>query len=255
MHAYPALSSGQKSTPSIVAHRGASKARAENTIAAFEAALDYGSDAIELDIRWTADNTAIIFHDQTVTREGRKVPVKKLPADELVRLKNAEHIHVPTMGAALRWARDKLPLVFDIKDTGREREFIAEVEECGFHTESVFSSFRLTVIGKIKALRPEWQTAWIIGNSGSTAVRRLLIAPIITRALRWGVGALHFHESWITPEIVDRCHTRNLRVAAWTVDDPDGMRVLADAGVDTIITNVPDTARAALRRNPPAAGQ
>jgi len=239
----------------IVAHRGASAVERENTIPAFEKAVAHGADAIELDIRWTADDRAVVYHDPSVTRDGRKIPVRKLPADELRRLKAAEQVAIPTVRELLEWAVGRLPLVFDIKDTHREEEFMHEVEACGFHAESVFSSFRLTVIGKIRASRPDWQTAWIIGNSGSAALRRLLLRPIITRAVRWGAGALHFHHNWIGPEVIARCHKENLRVAAWTVDDPARMREIAGMGVDAIITNVPDIACATLKGSSPADAQ
>jgi len=243
--------SGTAKSPLIVAHRGASTVEIENTIPAFEKAVMYGADAIELDIRWTADDRAVVFHDPSVTQDGRKIQVRKMPADELRRLKSAEQVALPTMREILEWAKGQPPLVFDIKDTRREEEFIQEVEACGFHADSIFSSFRLTVIGKIKASRPNWQTAWIIGNSGSATLRRLLLRPIITRAVRWGAGALHFHHSWIRPEVISRCHKEDLRVAAWTVDDPARMREISALGVDAIITNVPDIAVATLRASPP----
>lgn len=241
-------SSGRKSSPSplIVAHRGSSVAEVENTIAAFEAAVAHGAEAIELDVRWTVDDIAVVFHDPSITRNNRKIAVKKLAADELIRLKARDKIRVPLLSEVLQWAKDRVPLVFDIKDTRRENQFIDLIEEHGFHPDSVFSSFRLSLIGKIKALRPEWQTAWIIGNSGSTAARRLLVGPIITRAVRWGVGALHFHHSWIASELLARCHGEKMRVAAWTVDAPAEIGKFAELGVDAVITNVPDVARRAL---------
>ena len=234
------------SFPRIIAHRGASAVRTENTIAAFDAAVAQGADAIELDIRWTRDRTAVVYHDPAIVSRGRKVAVNKLAAAEFIARKAAEGVHVPTLNELLNWAHDKPPLVFDIKDTRREDRLIAEVENHGFHPDSVFSSFRLTIIGRIKRRRPEWKTAWIIGNWGSRTIRRLVLGAIITRAVRWGASALHFHQQWIEPEVVDRCHRANLAVAAWTVDSPIQIRQFAECGVDAIITNVPDIARQAI---------
>ena len=232
--------------PTIVAHRGASITERENTIAAFAAAVAQGADAVELDVRWTRDLSTVVYHDPTILSHGRKVAVNKLTAAEFIARKAEEGVAVPTLREALAWAKDRLPLVFDIKDTRREERLIAELEAQGFHLDSVFSSFRLTVIGRIKARRPNWKTAWIIGNWGSRTIRQLLLGAIITRAIRWGVGALHFHEQWIGPELVARCHRAGLNVAAWTVDDPLRIRRLAEYGVDAIITNVPDRARQVL---------
>ena len=245
------MPSGKKSSalPLVIAHRGASIAEVENTIAAFDAAVSRGAEAIELDVRWTADNRAVVFHDPSITRHGRKMAVKKLAAEELIQAKAKEKIHVPLLSEVLEWAESRVPLVFDIKDTRREEQFIELVEEHGFHPDSVFSSFRLSVAGKLKALRPEWPTAWIVGNSGLTAARRLLAGPIITRAVRWGAGALHFHYSWIESELLARCHRDRLKVAAWTVDTPAEIQKFADLGLDAVITNVPDVARRALEEN------
>jgi len=246
---------GYQDRPAVIAHRGASIAEIENTIAAFDAAVARGADAIELDIRWTRDAAAVVFHDHSVVRDGRKVAVKRLAAEEFFHLKAADGLHVLTLREALLWAKNKAPLVFDIKDARREEAFIDLVAEHGFHPESVFSSFRLTVIGKLMALRPDWNTAWIIGKSGPAAVRRLLVKPIITRAVRWGAGALHFHHHWIAPELLAQCKKEGLKVAVWTVDAPSEIRRFADLGVDAIITNEPDKARQALGKNTPAAGE
>lgn len=232
--------------PLIAAHRGASTAETENTIAAFDKAMAGGADSIELDIRWTADGTAVVYHDPAVVLHGRRTPVRKLTLAEFTTLKARQGITVPTLAETLRWAKDTAPLVFDIKDTGREDEFVEEVERCGFHPRSVFSSFRLTVIGRIKARRPQWCTAWIIGNTGGALMRTLLTGPIITRAVRWGADALHFHSSWISPDLVQRCGKEQLQVAVWTVDRPDDMRTFTAMGVNTIITNVPELARRTL---------
>ena len=60
----------QAYAPLIIAHRGASHAHAENTRAAFEAALDEGADGIELDLQFSADGVPVVFHDDFLTRIG-----------------------------------------------------------------------------------------------------------------------------------------------------------------------------------------
>jgi len=244
---YPRLKN-PANTPKIAAHRGASIAQTENTIAAFDLAVATGADAVELDIRWTADGKAIVYHDPLIMHDGVRVAVNKLTTADFAAITARQGIAVPTLAEVLDWGKDKMPLVFDIKDTGHEEELIAEVERYGFHPQSVFSSFRLTIVGKIKARRSDWRAAWIIGNTGGALVRQLLSAPILTRAVRWGMDALHFHFSWITPGVLQRCHRENIEVAVWTVDRPEEIKRFTDLGVDTIITNVPDLARKMLDR-------
>lgn len=233
--------------PLIIAHRGASLNCPENTIPAFEAAITSGADAVELDVRWTADNHAVVVHDAAVFNDGRKTAIRDLSLSELNRLSSQRKAPIPTLLETLQWGRDKTSMVFDIKDLRHEEDLIRELATSGFPPRSVISSFRLTVIGRLKALRPEWATAWIIGRTGPALLRRLLIGPIITRALRWGATALHFNYCWINPELLKRCRQEGLKVAVWTVDDEPTISRLAAMGVDAIITNAPDVARRVLR--------
>ncbi len=235
--------------PLVVAHRGASKVQTENTIDAFETAVAQGADAVELDVRWTADKVAVVCHDPAVEQNGRKVAVKNLTCAEFLAIKREAGVSVPLLDDVLTWARDKTPLVLDIKNTRHEDELIDEIEKIGLHPGSVISSFRLTVIGRIKARRKEWETAWIVGNAGSRVLRGFLTRPIITRAVRWGASALHLHAGWIETDLIARCHQAGLRVGAWTVDDPDAISRMASAGVNSVITNIPDIARGVLDRD------
>ena len=64
----PGVNARRPARPMVVAHRGASVEQPENTIAAFEAAVDAGADAVEFDVRMTADGHAVVMHDPDVSR-------------------------------------------------------------------------------------------------------------------------------------------------------------------------------------------
>ena len=105
----------------------------------------------------------------------------------------------------------------------------------------MFSSFDLATVDAVRAYAPELSTGFLVHGS-----------DIETAA---AVARSHGHP-WLHPDRASvlaapdaaMAHARrnDLRVDVWTVDDPDEMQVLAAAGVDAIITNVPDVALDAL---------
>ncbi len=234
--------------PHVIAHRGASLQYPENTIEAFEAARQQGADGIELDIRWTADQTAVIFHDPVVKNGDRRRLVRNLNRQEFRSMTRHTGAAAPTLAEALHWGKARMPFVFDIKETRHELQLIRTVEEFDLPSETVFSSFRLSVVTTLKARRPEWRTAWIIGDVRWGSLRRSLLNTILSRARRWKIDALHFHHRWMTPDLVQTCKKHGLHVAVWTVDATDEIARMATAGVDSIMTNAPDIAIKTLSR-------
>jgi glycerophosphoryl diester phosphodiesterase len=76
---------------------------------------------------------------------------------------------------------------------------------------------------------------------------------MVAEAAAHGHRALHPHHAFVSPRLVAEAHEAGLVVNAWTCDDPERIRWLAEVGIDAVITNVPDVALAALRRVPSAA--
>ncbi len=238
--------SNMSNCPRIIAHRGASRQYPENTIAAFAGAREQGADGIELDIRWTADKTAVIFHDPVVINGNRRQSIHTLKYDQFHSLTQAAGVAAPTLAETLRWGDGQVPFIFDIKDPRREKQLISEVEQFTLPPETVFSSFRLSVVTTLKTQRPGWRTAWIVGDVRWQGLRRKLLSSILARVKRWKIDALHFHHHWITRELVGRCRDEGIDVSAWTVDAPDEIVRVAATGVDGVITDVPAVARRAL---------
>lgn len=125
----------------IVAHRGAPVDRPENTMPAFERAVELGADVVEIDIRASADGRLFSLHDSTLDRttEGSG-PAAKLTFEELRELdaggwfgpKHAGE-KIPSLAEVLEWARERTMLLLDLKDTSPEynEAVAAEVEEFG----------------------------------------------------------------------------------------------------------------------------
>jgi hypothetical protein len=133
--------------PAVMVHRGARALAPENTLAAFEAAMELGGDGVELDIRRSRDQVLVVFHDQTVERllEGfgrvSDYTVHELRALEPVRWKErAVGGTVPTLGEVLQLARDRAMLLhLDLKEPELQQDVanVLEAEDLWDHVVSI----------------------------------------------------------------------------------------------------------------------
>lgn len=216
----------------VIAHRGASEAERENTIAAFERARAFGADAVELDVRRTVDGVLVVHHDPRLA-DGRVVAttaVADLPA------------HVPTLAAALD-ACAGMWVNVEIKNDPAEPDFdgsesiadetIAHLTARGEDRRWLISCFRMETIDRCRALGTTIRTAWLCEAVPDDAVALL-------RAR--GHSALHPKDRLLDAATVAACRAAGLQVNVWTCDDPLRMTELAEWGVDGICTNVPDVA-------------
>lgn len=223
----------------VIAHRGASVTHPENTLAAFTAALEQGADWVELDARRTADCALVVHHDAHLS-DGRliaDVAAADLPSE------------VPSLEAALE-ACEPMGVNVEIKNVPVDPDYDESCWIAGAvvdllrardsRQEILVTSFDLATIDRVRELAPEVATGWL-----------LFLAPDLTdaikRAASHGHQAVHPFVAVVDEDVVRLAHSEGLTVNVWTVDDPARMRELAAAGVDGIITNVPDVARAAMR--------
>jgi glycerophosphoryl diester phosphodiesterase len=222
----------------VIAHRGASTIEVENTVAAFRRAGMIGADAVELDVRRTADGVLVIHHDPRLP-DGRVIVAtasSELPAA------------VPCLAEALD-ACAGMWVNVEIKNDPREPDFdsseaiagetVAALRERHEDDRWLISSFRVETIDRCRQLAPSISTALL-----TIGVPLDLDGLLVRRGHR----ALHPPVGVVTAELVERCHAAGLQVNPWTCDDPGRLRELAEAGVDGICTNVPDVALRVLGR-------
>lgn len=223
----------------VFAHRGASVAEPENTIAAFRQAVALGADGVELDVRRTADDHLVVHHDALLP-DGRVIVETRfddLPAS------------VPELTAAIAACGDLIVNV-EIKNDPDEPDFdpsdwvgyrlAAVLARQGISARWLLSSFRLQTVDRLRRLLPGVRTAWLTTDADEA---------IVERAAARGHHAVHPWVDRLTEDGVRRAHAAGLVVNTWTCDDPDRIRELASWGVDGICTNVPDVARSVLTRD------
>lgn len=233
--------------PLVYGHRGARREAPENTMRAFELAMDQGADGIELDVRVTADRALVIHHDPAFRREdGSLLELRSTRLDELQRVSEREGRRVPTLEEVLAFSERRRALLnVELKPSGSLSGWLAEAaaEALRGRQRALVSSFHVGILQRFSRIRPEVPTAYLYE-------RRLgFPLPWIQRFTR--AGGLHPLHSLLDPPAARRLRTQGAIVLnVWTVNDGERARQLAELGVDGIITDVPGEILTALASSP-----
>ncbi len=228
----------------VCAHRGFSAIAPENTLAAFQLAIEEGVDGIELDVHMTRDGEIVVLHDETVDRTtdgtGR---VRDLELSEIKRLDSGRWFSekysgqaIPTLSEVLElFSQTNLWINIELKNNivkypRLEELVVEEIERYGLQDRVILSSFNHYSLHHLKLYRPELELAALLAAG--------LYEPWVY-AGHLGVDGIHPYYPSVTEEMIAECHARGIRVRPYTVDDREQMEKLARAGVDAIITNFP----------------
>lgn len=234
----------------IWAHRGASAAAPENTLPAFELAIEQGADGFELDVQRSADGVLVVCHDESVDRTSNGTGlIAELGFEQLRALDFSNdqpgfaEVAIPTLAETLDLVRGTdLVVNIELKNSvlryaGMEAEIDALVNELGLVDQVWYSSFNHLSLVELAEL-------------GSRVPRGALYVEHLVRPWEYvtgfGATALHPMASTVDAELVAAAHQAGVRLHVWTVDEPTAIVELADAGVDAVITNVPLIARQVL---------
>lgn len=230
----------------IWAHRGASRAAPENTVAAFTAAAVLGADGVELDVQRTRDGRLVVCHDEQIDRTSNgRGWIRDMTLAELHRYDfsygrtDFVGVRIPTLGEVLA-ALDGtgLNLNIELKNStvpyvGMEDEVVELVEQAGWGDRVIYSSFNHASM-RIMAR---------MGRRVGLLYDAVLWKPA-KYALELGASALHPSGKAVAaePRMVRKAHKKGLAVNVWTLDRPEQVRAALALGVDAIMTNTPDVA-------------
>jgi glycerophosphoryl diester phosphodiesterase len=257
----PQGSPGSRRPISVVAHRGASEDAPEHTLAAYRRAVEDGADALECDVRLTADGHLVCVHDRRVNRTSNgRGAVSSLELAELAELdfgswkgrlgdeespetESREHTSVLTLERLLRLVEEQAAAGRRVElaiETKHPTRWAGQVEEellrvLARHDPAIpvrVMSFSARSLHRIRAAAPWIPTVYLM---------QFLLPRHRDGRLPPGVGIagpsiriLRNH-----PEYVAWAHREGHRVHVWTVDDPADVELCALLGVDAIITNRP----------------
>jgi glycerophosphoryl diester phosphodiesterase len=248
--------------PVVVAHRGASLEHAENTLEAYEAAIDAGADVVELDVRLSADGIPVISHNASLAattgesgfvHERTVIELKRLDASVIHRRAGTaggdERAEIPTLAEALEVLSGRAGIDIEIKNIPGEPDFdspreavadkvVSALDGFDFQGLVLVSSFNWLSIERVKEVNPDIRTGFLSTKD---------IDPGAALVYARGKG----HE-FVLPQVeallpvsaafVEEAHASGVKVGTWTSDDPAVIEQLFSWGVDAVATNDPRAA-------------
>lgn len=232
----------------IWAHRGASGYAPENTLEAFQLAVEMGADGVELDVQLTKDGEIVVIHDERIDRvsDGCGL-VSDYTLDELKQF-NFNKMHpefvsmcrIPTLREVLEGLKDTgLSINIELKTgsnfyRGIEEKTVAIVNEMGYKDRVLYSSFNHRSVLEVRKYQPDAQIAFLYSHEMSKIADYALLNQVY--AVNPGVLCTLYEDE------MKECQQRNIEINVWTVNDEVQMKRLSKLGVNAIITNYPDVA-------------
>ncbi|HET6987453.1 MAG TPA: glycerophosphodiester phosphodiesterase [Kribbella sp.] len=234
--------------PIAMAHRGGAlhpdNIGYENSMHAFQNAVDLGYRYLETDLHATSDGVAIAFHDSKLDRvTDRTGVVAELPWSEVSKARINGHEPIPRLDELLEHFPD-IRFNLDIKAENGLKPAAGVLRAANAIDRVCVSSFSQSRVRRArKELGPRLCTGY--GEWEIVLIRFLPFALKSRGAclqIPSGYGPLRV----LTPGLIKRAHARGKQVHVWTVDDPATMRRMLDAGVDGLITDRTDLLRDVL---------
>jgi glycerophosphoryl diester phosphodiesterase len=240
--------------PLVIAHRGASTVAPEHTIPAYEAAVEAGADALELDVHFSADDQLVVIHDPSLERttDGRGV-VREHTVPQLKRLdaggwfgRRSRGQRIQTLSEVLERFRDRAGFGIELKAgsdfyPGIEERLLTLLQLYEVVDRTLVASFDHHALRKCRDLDPDVRTAALV-------VGRLLAPAAL--APRGVLHALCLHAELVSDRDVAAVQEAGLECYVWVVNDPAAALRFAGWGVTGIVTDRPDLLRPVLDRAP-----
>ncbi len=239
-----------------IAHRGWSARYPENTLPAFQKAVEAGADMIELDVQCTRDGQVVVLHDKTVDRttdgSGRVCDLS------LQKVKSLDcggwfspafrGERVPTLGETIEALKDS-PVKLCVEVKGRDAEGVEQtvsrtiqiIQEHNVLERCILTSFLPEALALARRLQPLIPTA--LDPDEET---RFTAWDLCAQVLRIGGNILSLRHDWLTQALVDEVHAHGIPIWTWTVNEPEAMRRAVAFGADGIMTDDPAGLREVL---------
>lgn len=234
----------------IIAHRGASAYEPENTLRAFQRAMDMGATMIELDVYLSRDGYPVVMHDANVARTtngtGR---IGDLFLDEIQRLDAGQGEQVPTLDQVIDLVRGRAQLYIELKGQQTPAPVVDTLRRKDFVDQAIAGSFYPWLPQRCKFLEPAIRTSVLVASRDREA-------DFVGWAL--AVEADYVHPCWeqatptphklLTPQVVAGFRRHGLGIVVWHEERTEELRELVKLDVDGICTNTPDVLAAILEQ-------
>jgi glycerophosphoryl diester phosphodiesterase len=229
----------------ISAHRGNSSVAPENTLPAFQSALDAKADLVELDYFHSADGVPVVIHDEILDRTTNSEEVLGKPKLLIGNLKLAdlqkldvgiwfaatfEGTKLPTLTESLDLIQTKSVTLIERKG-GDAKTLVKLLEEKQLIDQVVVQAFDWEFVAACRKLSPRMALGTLSGKPANE--------DQIKAAAATGADLIVWNHEKIGPTQIKQIHALGKKAWVYTVDDPDRARALIAAGIDGIITNKP----------------
>lgn len=225
---------------SVTAHRGDAGKAPENTMPAFEQAVEDGADIIELDVRQTKDGVYIIMHDESLYRTANvRHKVGEVDYDYISKLdvgsyfdRSYDGTHIPTLEEVLIFAKENdVFLNIELKPADTDQNYVQGIvdllHEYDFVDQCMLGSQSVKALREAKELDPEISTLYIMTMAfGDFAGMQ-------------GIDAFSIKHTYISNNMVSKIHAKGKKIYAWTVNNEAYIKDLLLLDVDGIITDNP----------------
>lgn len=223
----------------VTAHRGSSARAPQNTISAFEAAIEDKADYAELDVQETKDGVVVVVHDYNLLQVGGvDANIWDLNYSELQQIDVGSSFSpefagekVPTLDEVIDVTKGKIKLNIELKINGHEKHLVEKtvqiVEERGIKDECVLSSLEYNALQEVRALNPDLPIGmiitYVIGDYAELDVEFYSVEPNLV----------------LTKKFMRDAHDDNKEVHIWTLSPKADVSGYVDLGVDNIINDDP----------------
>lgn len=243
--------------PLVIAHRGDSAHRPENTLASFASALEVGADLVEFDVQLTRDGAVVVLHDPTLERtttgrgDVRRMTLAEVRAVSAGFPSRFGDAHagerVPTLPEALGMLRERARVMIEIKpdsvsddgDGGIEARTIEHVRRAGMEGEVALISFSRRALLRCRGLAPEIVRGHLF--------HRAEPGEVLAAAREVASDLVMPEKGMLSEDLRDRAREAGLKVATWVVDNPAELASLARFELYGIGSNRPGVLLEALR--------
>ncbi|MDQ6798428.1 MAG: glycerophosphodiester phosphodiesterase [Actinomycetota bacterium] len=232
--------------PLAFAHRGGAGAWPENTMAAFEHAVDLGYQYLETDVHVTADGKLVAFHDDVLDRvTDRQGCISDLTWSEVGAARVDGHA-IPLLSDILgAWPQVRVNI--DAKHDAAVEPLVEVIRATTAHDRVCVAAFSDRRLARFRQLTD----GGVCTAAGPSGIARLRLSTFGSSSRRPAAACAQVPVRFgrvriVDPSFIRTCHRRGLQVHVWTIDEAAEMERLLDLGVDGIMTDHPAVLREVL---------
>lgn len=223
------------------AHRGASEYAPENTMPAFDKALQLGANGIELDLQMTKDGKIVVFHDSKIDKKSNKTgKISDYTYQELLgfdfenwfSLKYKNENIVLFEDFAKKFLSKKLTFAIELKEEGIEKETLNIIKKYATHNNIYITSFKYKALENMRKLDSDIKLSWLIedriNKNNIEELLKIKGTQICPKA------------SNVTKNDIELAKKNGLKVRLWGVLDEKIMKDVYKLDIDGMTVNFPD---------------